>query len=207
MVGSRAGATRWDHNIAYHDKLIRAIPKESRRALDIGCGDGVFARRLAERFARVDAIDVSPAMIETARRLGEGITNVHYTVADFMTADLPSGAYDYISAVAVLHHLPLCDALVKARTLLRPGGRLAILGLYRPSSVTDLAIGAVAVPVNEALLLWHGRAPNPAPTLNPSVALREISETVRLVLPGARLNRRLLWRYLVLWRSPGLAVP
>jgi SAM-dependent methyltransferase len=41
-------------------------------ALDLGCGPGELARRLAPRVARIDAIDVSGAMVERGRALPGG---------------------------------------------------------------------------------------------------------------------------------------
>jgi SAM-dependent methyltransferase len=141
-------------------------------------------------------------MITAARELDPGIGHVNYAVADFITAELPSGAYDYISAIAVLHHLPFEDALAKARTLLRPGGTLAVLGLYRSASLTDLALSAIAFPLNRALLGWHGHERYHAPTIAPALSFREITQTVERVLPGARISRRLLWRYFAVWDKP-----
>jgi ubiquinone/menaquinone biosynthesis C-methylase UbiE len=58
----------WDHNCYYHERLLRALPARCARVLDVGCGAGEFAARLAERAEQVDALDRSPAMIAEARR-------------------------------------------------------------------------------------------------------------------------------------------
>ncbi|MGH2599050.1 MAG: class I SAM-dependent methyltransferase [Dehalococcoidia bacterium] len=49
--------------------LIAVAP---RRVLDVGCGSGEIARALAGRVEHVDAVDVSPAMIETGKHLPGG---------------------------------------------------------------------------------------------------------------------------------------
>jgi ubiquinone/menaquinone biosynthesis C-methylase UbiE len=59
----------WDHNSYYQPRLLRALPAQCERVLDLGCGKGEFAIRLAERAGRVDAVDRSAEMIETARRV------------------------------------------------------------------------------------------------------------------------------------------
>jgi len=46
--------------------------KPGDRVLDIGCGTGFIARELADRVTHVDALDISPAMIEQGKRLPRG---------------------------------------------------------------------------------------------------------------------------------------
>ena len=63
-------APGWSHTTHYHPRLLAAVPDGCGDALDIGCGEGVFARQLAERCRRVTAIDRSPAMVARARAAG-----------------------------------------------------------------------------------------------------------------------------------------
>ncbi|NDZ99780.1 methyltransferase domain-containing protein, partial [Streptomyces sp. SID10116] len=49
----------FDHNDHYHPLLLRNLPPGGRTALDVGCGTGRFARRLAARGYEVDALDPS----------------------------------------------------------------------------------------------------------------------------------------------------
>lgn len=59
----------WNHNVHYHDLLLRSVPARCRAALDVGCGDGTFARELASRASKVTGVDLSESMIERAERL------------------------------------------------------------------------------------------------------------------------------------------
>jgi 2-polyprenyl-3-methyl-5-hydroxy-6-metoxy-1,4-benzoquinol methylase len=43
----------WNHNTHYHDIVLRNVPRGCGEALDVGCGDGLLARRLAPRAAHV----------------------------------------------------------------------------------------------------------------------------------------------------------
>jgi len=37
----------WNHNVQYHDVILRAVPRQCRRALDVGCGQGLLAQHLS----------------------------------------------------------------------------------------------------------------------------------------------------------------
>ncbi|MBJ9963068.1 class I SAM-dependent methyltransferase [Burkholderia seminalis] len=54
-----------DHDFAFYASVIGPAPQ---RILDLGCGTGTFARRLAAAGHAVVAIDPAPAMIDYARR-------------------------------------------------------------------------------------------------------------------------------------------
>jgi SAM-dependent methyltransferase len=171
--------------------------------LDVGCGHGDFARLLATVAHQVDALDISQEVIEQARRVAPPPTNVRFMAGDLLDDErLAEGSYDFISALAVLHHLPFAAALDKMRLLLRPGGTLAILGLHRDASVGDFAMSAIAVPVSLTYRLLRGYAQVTAPTLPPTMPLRGIRESASRVLPGAITTRLLFDRHLITWTKP-----
>lgn len=58
----------WTANNYYHHSLLQCVPPNCENALEIGCGTGAFARRLAKTSKRVIAIDMSPHMVQVARR-------------------------------------------------------------------------------------------------------------------------------------------
>jgi SAM-dependent methyltransferase len=116
----------WNHNVQYHDFVLRAIPSGCERALDAGCGRGGLSRKLAHRSKEVVAIDADRECIENA-----AAPNVTFIHADILAHPFPPGTCDFVVAVASLHHLPLRPALELVARLLRPGGVLVIVGLYR----------------------------------------------------------------------------
>ena len=192
----------WNHNAHYHDLLLAAVPSPCPRALDVGCGLGAFARRLAPLAGMVDAIDRDPATIDRARTASESIANVRFTVADFLSWP-GHEAYDYVSMIAVLHHMPFEAALGRAAELLRPGGTLAVLGLPSDGPPwAKAARAAVALPVSRLLRWWKGPAPTGAPIAAPSMALGEIRREAARLLPGAVVRSHLLWRYSIVWTRP-----
>jgi SAM-dependent methyltransferase len=192
----------WDHNTHYHSVLLAALPVRCRAALDVGCGEGRFARLLAERVEQVDAIDRDPAVLARARRFSRGITNVRFVSGDFLAEELAPESHDFVSAIAVVHHVPFTPAMQKLRALLRPGGVLAVLGLHRSAGVTDLVQSLVAFPVSRILRVARGPAGGSAPLRDPTMTFPEIRAEASAALPGCVVRRHLLWRYSLLWTKP-----
>lgn len=99
-------------------------------ALEVGPGDGSFLPELAARFARVIAIDNSPAMLELARTRceEEALDNVELKLADALQDECPSA--DCVVLNMVLHHLAAPgDALKQLARLVNAGGSLLLTEL------------------------------------------------------------------------------
>jgi ubiquinone/menaquinone biosynthesis C-methylase UbiE len=202
----------WDHNIVYHDFLLASVPQSGGLALEVGCGTGLFSRRLAERCAGVRALDLSSEMIQVARRRSAQFQNITFERADFLTAELASESYECIVSIATVHHLPLAETLARMKSALRPGGVLMILDLVGGRRLADLALECVAVPASMAhRLALTGRLRPPKPIRDAWDAhgktdrystISEIREVCRVQLPGASIRRHLYWRYSLIWKKP-----
>jgi SAM-dependent methyltransferase len=204
-------ALRWDHNAHYHRWLLGQLPAAPERVLEAGCGAGVLAARIAERAGRVDAVDRSPAMIAQARALHPQAPRVRWLTGDLLDPGLPldPGGYDVVTALSSLHHLPLRPGLARLAGLLRPGGVLVIVGLYRNASAAEYAFEAFRQPANAVVgvvMAARGRAGKPhdagMPVWPAEASWREITAAARDLVPGARLRRRFFWRYSLLWHRP-----
>ncbi|MER6154264.1 class I SAM-dependent methyltransferase [Streptomyces sp. NPDC001868] len=198
----------WDHNSHYHRWILRRLPEHFGAALDIGSGSGDLARLLAGRAASVEGVDSDPGITARARELTPSTLPVTFHVADAMV-EFPEGPYDVITCVATIHHLPFAQALTCFRRHLAPGGTLVVVGLHRARTPVDHLLGAVAVPANAAMgwLKNRGRrSPRPvsmtAPTRAADMTYDDIVRATGTVLPGARLRRRLFWRYTLVWNHP-----
>ena len=117
--------------------ILRAVPQGCRRALDAGCGHGGLVQELASHCEAVTGLDVDAGVIRSASELAGSRSAVEFVRGDVMTHPFAEGSFDVITAVASLHHLPLAPALERFRALLRPGGVLAVVGLYRPETLLD----------------------------------------------------------------------
>jgi SAM-dependent methyltransferase len=192
-------ATGWNHNIHYYDLALRSIPSPCLRALDVGCGTGMLARQLAGRCREVVAIDLSRDALSRAR--GDSALNDHIILieGDVLTCPFVNESFDFIVAVASLHHLPLRPALLQLQSLLRPGGVLAIIGLYKNRTPEDYAWAGAAVPISWIMRVVRRYLDVTAPVQAPKETLSEIRQACESLLPGSIVRRRLFFRYSVIW--------
>ncbi len=207
----------WDHNRHYHPFLLRHAPARCERALDIGCGTGAFSRSLAHRSRQVLALDLSPQMIRLARERSMDISNIEYQVADVLNSDLPVNQFDCVVSIATLHHLPFELMLEKMKRVLRPGGVLLVLDLFKAESVVDFALSILARPWTFTLRLWKEHRLRPPSEVRAAWAehgrtdvyltLSQVRQGCQSILPDAQLKRHLLWRYSIVWTKPLAARP
>ncbi|MFE2413273.1 class I SAM-dependent methyltransferase [Kitasatospora sp. NPDC059408] len=189
----------WNTNVARHPDILRAVPAACRTALDVGCGDGMLAVKLAERAQRVVGVDKSPEMIAAARARAD----LEFLTGDFLDLELPDTDYDFICTVTTIHHMDFEAALTRMRELLRPGGVLVVVGMAREKSPADWAsLLAVAPLVRAIKLLRRASAPEGMPVAEASLTYAEVRSAARRLLPGVRWRRHVLRRYSLTWTKP-----
>jgi SAM-dependent methyltransferase len=107
------------------------------RALDLGCGLGILARRLADRADAVLGLDVAQPAIDRARARYGGISHLNFAQNDIF--DLPAemnGTFDLVMLADTLYYAPIVtDAafrIIAARVadLLMPGGICVVVNHY-----------------------------------------------------------------------------
>jgi ubiquinone/menaquinone biosynthesis C-methylase UbiE len=193
---------QWNHNIQYHDVLLRAVPSRCQHSLDAGCGTGSFARQLALRSGEVIAIDADYDTLERGRMATPAETRVTFVRGDVMTHPFCDNSFDFIAAVATLHHLPLGPALTRFRDLLKSGGVLGAIGLYRARTAKDFALAAAALPTSWAMRRLRDYTDVEAPLQEPRETLHEIRTACDATLHGGTVRQHLLFRYSLVWRKP-----
>jgi magnesium-protoporphyrin O-methyltransferase len=97
-------------------QLLDWLPQDLRgaRILDAGCGTGAFALEAAHRGAEVLAIDLSPALVDVARRRTEAFPDpiANGGRIDFRSGDMldPAlGSFDHVVAMDSLIHYSASD--------------------------------------------------------------------------------------------------
>jgi 2-polyprenyl-3-methyl-5-hydroxy-6-metoxy-1,4-benzoquinol methylase len=174
--------------------------------LDVGCGEGLLVQRLASVSATVTGIDPDRAAIARARQRTSGLANVTLEAAGFVDYPAKQASFDVVTFVASLHHLAMVPAIRKARSLLRPGGELLVVGLSANKTPADWIVSGFKLPLVR-LGSWMHRETRDVGVVatHARESLGEIQAVVQRELPGARIRGGLYYRYLLRWRRPGLS--
>jgi SAM-dependent methyltransferase len=98
------------------------------RMLDVACGPAQWAQTALARGVHLVGVDLSPGMIEEARRRNPGLD---VRVGDAEALEFPDGSFDAIVCNIGIKGFPRTERfLAEAMRLLRPGGRLAFTTWY-----------------------------------------------------------------------------
>lgn len=138
-------------------ELTRSLLEPSHTVLNIGCGTGSLALRLAPHAAHIHGLDVSPEMVRIARgkAAAADVGNVHFHVGAFdpTFCALSDASLDGLCAYSILHLLEDRDeALEQVFRLLKPGGFFV---------ASTVCLGESWVPYRPLLAVakWVGKAP------------------------------------------------
>ena len=137
-------------------RRVQALLSTEQDVLEIGCGTGSTALRLAPFTRRMLATDVSAGMIAIARErlAAQPLPQLGFAVADADAPVLGQGVYDVVLAFSVLHLVGDLDhALQLLVQALRPGGLL----ISKTPCMTEMnpLIPRLALPLMQAI----GKAP------------------------------------------------
>ena len=137
---------------AHGEEALRlSPPRTGERVLDVGCGFGDTAQRIAGLVGddgEVLGVDASPRFIETARQeaADAGVGNVRFAVADVETASFDQRFDFAFSRMGTMFFANPVAAMRNVRRALRPGGRLVMVvwrskveneWMYRAQTITE----------------------------------------------------------------------
>src|SRR5438132_3267499 len=110
-----------------HQRYIDAlgVVRPGARTLEVGCGNGSISAWLAERVTpggKAVAVDLDLSLVDVRR------PNLELRQGDIVAGPVEQGAFDLVTARAVLHHVQNADAaMANMVASLRPGGALLLI--------------------------------------------------------------------------------
>lgn len=133
------------------DRVIAA--SRGREIVDVGCGTGIAARLFASAGCRVLGVEPDPRMAEIARGSG-----VEVQVARFEDWDAGDRRFDAVISGQAWHWVDPTAGAVKAASVLRPAGRLAVFwNVFDPPAPLRAAFDGVyrrVLPDSPLRRLW-----------------------------------------------------
>lgn len=142
---------------AAFDLLAKLVAGSGRSVLDVGCGPGRTTALLAGRDLPVIGIDLSPGMIEVARR---DHPDLDFRVGSMTALDLPDGSASAVVSWWSIIHLPrdvVPQAFAEFHRVLAPGGVL-LMGFHVGEETTHKTSGYGGHPMNISVHRWTGTA-------------------------------------------------
>ena len=132
MSGQIWSASNYERNARYVSDLATPVlellaAQSGERILDLGCGDGVISKELADFGCDMVGIDASPDLVAAAKARGVNASVLDATAMSF------SEEFDAVFSNAVLHWIKDADEVIgRVFTALKPGGRfVAELGGHK----------------------------------------------------------------------------
>ncbi|GAA2349633.1 class I SAM-dependent methyltransferase [Saccharopolyspora halophila] len=152
-------------DLALLERLVDPVWPEVERAADLGCGTGRTAKWLRDKgVARIDGVDITPEMLDLARRRG---VHDRLVEGDAISTGLPSASYDLVICSLIDEHLDDLRPLYReARRLAAPNAAFVLATFHphfimtsgMPTHYTNAAGEDVAISTNVHLISDHANA-------------------------------------------------
>jgi SAM-dependent methyltransferase len=120
--------------------LEKIVPLSGKRIADVGTGIGHYPMLLARRTGRTYGIESDPSLLAEARRRAVGSHQPNIRIVEGAPTSLPlrDGAVDIVLTSLIEPDDTSLPAVAEARRVLRPGGRLIVIGHYGRDDVAAL---------------------------------------------------------------------
>lgn len=158
-IAAKYAARPIDNEAVYEETLerIRAHLPDDARVLELGCGTGGTALKLAGDAGEIVATDFAQGMITEAEKR-EGAANVRFLVADVFDERLEPRSFDVVLALNVVHLMDKApEVYMRVHELLREDG----VFMSKTPSIGEPDLGWKFNLLRRALplLQWLGKAP------------------------------------------------
>lgn len=128
------------HNSAYLQTFVNLVnshaPPQSQ-LLEVGCGNGVASRMLADRGHQIVGTDISPLFLAEAKVWETDCLT--YQVADALDLPFPDQHFDLVCSNELVEHVPDVQSVLQEMIrVTRDGGRIVVAGPNLCSPITSL---------------------------------------------------------------------
>jgi ubiquinone/menaquinone biosynthesis C-methylase UbiE len=115
------------------ERLLRLVaPTGSERSLDVACGPATLARIFAPRVRSIAGLDLTPAMLERARKeaAAGNLSNFSLIRGNLLQLPFAGGSFDLVVTSYSIHHLPdAVTAIREVARILKRGGKFGLLDI------------------------------------------------------------------------------
>lgn len=118
---TEAGMRRYEDKLVMFKKFCR--PQDGSLVLEIGCGSGVFTKRLLRTNISLVATDITRKQIERCRNKIKS-KNVQFRVENAEKLRFKNDLFDVVCGVSILHHLNPEMAIQEAYRVLKKDGQI-----------------------------------------------------------------------------------
>jgi 2-polyprenyl-3-methyl-5-hydroxy-6-metoxy-1,4-benzoquinol methylase len=143
--GFRSPRNELFYELAFERILAKVQPPPGTVFLEVGCGGGFHAIRLARRGYRVKAVDFSDAVLDKARKniRAAGLEHlIDIAHEDLIDLSYDDHTFDYVLCWGVLMHVPQVEhAIEQLSRIIAPGGHLIVHegNVHSPEAIAILA--------------------------------------------------------------------
>jgi ubiquinone/menaquinone biosynthesis C-methylase UbiE len=200
---------RWSNNTHYTKSVLKEInPLIGGVGVDAGCGIGDGARKLSGIYKKVVGYDISPSMIEKAKELSEDFEGITYINESFLDADIEEASCGCVLCVSMLHHMDMEAFFKKAKRVLKKGGRLLVVDLYKMATIGDALTAIAASFLKKPYLFFRGALKvtfierqtwGRHGALEEYKTITEVKQTAESILGEVKVKRKLFYRYTLTW--------
>ncbi len=187
----------WNHNTAYYG-WVKKNTLGCKDILDVGCGDGSLVRFLDDGKRKVCGIDVDRDCVKRA----VGASGGRFVCGQFETYEFER-KFDAVIFSASIHHMDMEKAIIKAKSILKTGGVILIVGPAKPSTAFDWTIeGMRVIPCAVMSKIRHMKSSeeNNVPVSYKLPKMNEVRVIAGRMMPHCKIRYGLYYRYLLKWR-------
>ncbi|MFC1569528.1 class I SAM-dependent methyltransferase [bacterium] len=148
--------SRWSvtHNTEYMDQYLDFCRIQSNDTfLDIACGTGEFAHYTAARVKQAIGVDISPGMIELAKKNAGNQSNINFLCHNVENLPLETDRFSIVNCRSAFHHMHQYDQIfMEMIRCCQPGGRISIQDII---VYEDLEVDAYFESLEKAIDICH----------------------------------------------------